>query len=133
MSLNKKSVDDINVKGKRVLVRCDFNVPLKEGVITDETRINAALPTIQKLLNDGGKVILCSHLGKVKEGPNEKESLAPVAKKLTEKLGKEVVFVADYNVTGEAGFIEHLQDLLFKLCKLKSIKHQCGFSLIFLA
>ncbi len=102
MGLNKKSVDDINVKGKRVLVRCDFNVPLKEGVITDETRINAALPTIQKLLNDGGKVILCSHLGKVKEGPNEKESLAPVAKRLTEKLGKEVVFVADYNVTGEA-------------------------------
>ena len=102
MSLNKKSVDDINVKGKRVLVRCDFNVPLKDGVITDETRIKAALPTIQKLLNDGGKVILCSHLGKVKEGPNEKESLAPVAKRLTEKLGKEVVFVSDYNVTGEA-------------------------------
>ena len=102
MGLNKKSVDDINVNGKRVLVRCDFNVPLKEGVITDETRINAALPTIQKLLNDGGKVILCSHLGKVKEGPNEKESLAPVAKRLSEKLGKEVVFVSDYNVTGEA-------------------------------
>ena len=102
MGLNKKSVDNINVNGKRVLVRCDFNVPLKEGVITDETRINAALPTIQKLLNDGGKVILCSHLGKVKEGPNEKESLAPVAKKLSEKLGKEVVFVSDYNVTGEA-------------------------------
>ncbi len=102
MSLNKKSVDDINVKGKRVLVRCDFNVPLKEGVITDETRIVAALPTIQKLLNDGGKVILCSHLGKVKNGPNEGESLAPVAKRLSEKLGKEVVFVADYNVTGEA-------------------------------
>ena len=102
MSLNKKSVDDFSAKGKRVLVRCDFNVPLKEGVITDETRINAALPTVQKLLNDGGKVILCSHIGKVKEGPNEKESLAPVAKRLTEKLGKEVVFVSDYNVTGEA-------------------------------
>ena len=102
MGLNKKSVDDINVAGKRVLVRCDFNVPLKDGVITDETRIVAALPTIQKLLNDGGKVILCSHLGKVKEGPNEKESLAPVAKRLSEKLGKEVTFVADYNVTGEA-------------------------------
>ena len=102
MSLNKKSVDDINVKGKRVLVRCDFNVPLKEGVITDETRINAALPTINKLIADGAKVILCSHLGKVKEGPNEKESLAPVAARLTEKLGKEVVFVSDYNVTGEA-------------------------------
>ncbi|MBQ6093881.1 MAG: phosphoglycerate kinase, partial [Lachnospiraceae bacterium] len=102
MSLNKKSVDDINAKGKRVLVRCDFNVPLKDGVITDETRIVAALPTIKKLIADGGKVILCSHLGKVKEGPNEKESLAPVAKRLSEKLGKEVVFVADYNVTGEA-------------------------------
>ena len=102
MSLNKKSVDDINAKGKRVLVRCDFNVPLKDGVITDETRIVAALPTIKKLINDGGKVILCSHLGKVKEGPNEKESLAPVAKRLSEKLGKEVVFVSDYNVTGEA-------------------------------
>ena len=102
MALNKKTVDDINVSGKRVLVRCDFNVPLKDGAITDETRIVAALPTIQKLLNDGGKVILCSHLGKVKEGPNEKESLAPVAKRLSEKLGKEVNFVADYNVTGEA-------------------------------
>ena len=102
MSLNKKSVDDINVKGKRVLVRCDFNVPLKNGEITDETRIVAALPTIQKLINDGGKVILCSHLGKVKNGPNEGETLAPVAKRLSEKLGKEVVFVSDYNVTGEA-------------------------------
>ena len=102
MSLNKKTVDDINVKGKRVLVRCDFNVPLKDGKITDETRINAALPTIQKLINDGGKVILCSHLGKVKNGPTEGESLAPVAKSLSEKLGKEVVFVSDYNVTGEA-------------------------------
>ncbi|MBP8969420.1 MAG: phosphoglycerate kinase [Lachnospiraceae bacterium] len=102
MSLNKKSVDDINVKGRRVLVRCDFNVPLKNGEITDETRIVAALPTIKKLINDGGKVILCSHLGKVKEGPNEKESLAPVAKALSEKLGKEVKFIADYTVTGEA-------------------------------
>ncbi len=102
MALNKKSVDDINVKGRRVLVRCDFNVPLKEGKITDETRINAALPTINKLIADGGKVILCSHLGKVKNGPNEGESLAPVAAALTEKLGKPVNFVADYNVTGEA-------------------------------
>jgi phosphoglycerate kinase len=101
MGLNKKSVDDINAKGKRVLVRCDFNVPLKNGEITDETRIVAALPTIQKLINDGGRVILCSHLGKVKNGPNEGESLAPVAKRLSEKLGKEVVFVSDYNVTGE--------------------------------
>ena len=101
-SLNKKSVDDINYAGKTVLVRCDFNVPLKEGKITDETRINAALPTIQKLINDGAKVVLCSHLGKVKEGPNEKESLAPVAAALSAKLGKDVNFVADYNVTGEA-------------------------------
>ncbi|MBR5421625.1 MAG: phosphoglycerate kinase [Lachnospiraceae bacterium] len=100
MALNKKSVDDFSAKGKRVLVRCDFNVPLKNGEITDETRINAALPTINKLVNDGGKVILCSHLGKVKEGPNEKESLAPVAKRLSEKLGKEVKFIGDYNVTG---------------------------------
>ncbi len=102
MGLNKKTVDDINVKGKRVLVRCDFNVPLKEGVITDETRIVAALPTIKKLIADGGKVILCSHLGKVKNGPNEGESLAPVAARLSEKLGKEVKFISDYNVTGEA-------------------------------
>ena len=102
MGLNKKSVDDINAKGKRVLVRCDFNVPLKEGKITDETRIVAALPTIQKLINDGGKVILCSHLGKVKNGPNEGESLAPVAERLSEKLGKPVKFISDYNVTGVA-------------------------------
>ena len=102
MGLNKKTVDDINVKGKKVLVRCDFNVPLKNGEITDETRIVAALPTIKKLIADGGKLILCSHLGKVKNGPNEGESLAPVAKRLSEKLGKEVKFVADYNVTGEA-------------------------------
>ena len=100
--LNKKSVDDLKVNGKRVLVRCDFNVPLKNGEITDETRIVAALPTIKKLIGDGAKVILCSHLGKVKNGPNEGESLAPVAKRLSEKLGKEVVFVSDYNVTGEA-------------------------------
>ena len=101
--LNKKSVDDLkDLKGKRVLVRCDFNVPLKEGKITDETRIVAALPTIQKLIGEGAKVILCSHLGKVKNGPNEGESLAPVAERLEEKLGKKVVFVADYNVTGEA-------------------------------
>ena len=102
MALNKKTVDDINVKGRRVLVRCDFNVPLKAGEITDDTRIRAALPTINKLIADGGKVILCSHLGKVKNGPNEGESLAPVAKRLSEKLGKEVTFVSDYNVTGEA-------------------------------
>ena len=100
-ALNKKTVDDINVKGQRVLVRCDFNVPLKNGVITDENRINAALPTIQKLIADGGKVILCSHLGKPKGEPKPELSLAPVAKRLSEKLGKEVVFAADDNVVGE--------------------------------
>ncbi len=99
--LNKKTVDDINAKGKKVLVRCDFNVPLKEGVITDENRINAALPTIQKLINDGAKVILCSHLGKPKNGPEAKFSLAPVAARLSEKLGKNVVFAADDTVVGE--------------------------------
>ncbi len=99
--LNKKTVDDINAKGKKVLVRCDFNVPLKDGVITDENRITAALPTIKKLIGDGAQVILCSHLGKVKNGPNEKESLAPVAKRLSELLGKEVVFAADDVVVGE--------------------------------
>ena len=103
MGLNKKSVDDLkDLKGRRVLVRCDFNVPLKDGKITDETRIVAGLPTIQKLIGEGAKVILCSHLGKVKNGPNEGESLAPVAERLAEKLGKPVNFVADYNVTGEA-------------------------------
>jgi len=101
MALNKKTVDDFNAKGRRVLVRCDFNVPLKEGKITDETRIVAALPTIQKLMDEGAKVILCSHLGKVKNGPNEGESLAAVAERLSEKLGKKVTFVSDYNVTGD--------------------------------
>lgn len=99
--LNKKTVDDINVKGKRVLVRCDFNVPLKNGVITDENRIVAALPTIKKLIADGGKVILCSHLGKPKGEPKPELSLAPVAKRLSEHLGKEVVFAADDTVVGE--------------------------------
>ena len=100
-ALNKKTVDDINVKGKRVLVRCDFNVPLKGGVITDENRIVAALPTIKKLIADGGKVILCSHLGKPKGEPKPELSLAPVAKRLSELLDKEVVFAADDNVVGE--------------------------------
>ena len=103
MGLNKKTVDDLkDLKGKRVLVRCDFNVPLQDGKITDETRIVAALPTIKKLTGEGAKVILCSHLGKVKNGPNEGESLAPVAERLAEKLGTPVNFVSDYNVTGEA-------------------------------
>ena len=97
--LNKKSVDDINVNGKRVLCRCDFNVPLDGDRITDETRLVAALPTINKLINDGGKVILCSHLGKPK-GPDPVFSLAPVAKRLSELLGKEVKFAADDTVVG---------------------------------
>ena len=100
MALNKKTVDDFSAKGRRVLVRCDFNVPIVNGEISDDTRIKAALPTIKKLIDDGAKLILCSHLGKVKNGPNEKESLAPVAKRLSEVLGKDVKFISDYNVTG---------------------------------
>ena len=100
MGLNKKSVDDINVKGLRVLCRCDFNVPLKNGVITDDNRIVAALPTIKKLINDGGKVILCSHLGKPKGEPKPELSLAPVAVRLSELLGQPVVFAADPEVVG---------------------------------
>ena len=99
--LNKKSVDDISVKGKRVLCRCDFNVPLKEGKITDENRLVAALPTIKKLIADGGKVILCSHLGKPKGEPKPELSLAPVAKRLSELLGQPVVFAKDDTVVGE--------------------------------
>ena len=101
MQLNKVSVDDINVKGKKVLVRVDFNVPLKDGVITNDNRIQAALPTIKKLIADGGKVILCSHLGKPKNGPEEKFSLAPVAVRLSELLGQDVVFANDDEVVGE--------------------------------
>ena len=102
MSLNKKSVDDINVKGLRVLCRCDFNVPLKNGEITDENRLVAALPTIKKLIADGGKVILCSHLGKVKtEEDKQTKTLAPVAKRLTELLGQEVKFVPSLEVVDD--------------------------------
>ncbi len=100
--LNKKSVDDIDVKGKRVLCRCDFNVPLKDGVITDDTRIVAALPTIQKLIDEGAKVILCSHLGKPGGEAVPELSLAPVAERLSELLGQEVKFVADDNVVSPA-------------------------------
>ena len=99
--LNKVSVDDINVKGKHVLVRCDFNVPLKDGVITNDNRIQAALPTIKKLIADGGKVVLCSHLGKPKNGPEDKFSLAPVAKRLAELVDTKVIFAKDDNVVGE--------------------------------
>ena len=100
--LNKKSIEDIQVKGKKVLVRCDFNVPLDaDRNITDETRIDGALPTIKYLIENGAKVILCSHMGKPKGEPKPELSLAPVAKKLSEKLGKEIVFAADDNVVGE--------------------------------
>ena len=101
MALNKKSVDDINVKGQRVLVRCDFNVPMKDGKITDENRLVAALPTLKKLIADGGKLILCSHLGKVKtEEDKLTKTLAPVAVRLSELLGQEVKFVANPEVVG---------------------------------
>ena len=99
--LNKKNVEDLACAGKKVLVRCDFNVPLKDGVITDENRIVAALPTIQYLIGAGAKVILCSHLGKPKGEAKPELSLAPVAKRLSEKLGKDVVFADDANVVGE--------------------------------
>ncbi|MCC0782677.1 phosphoglycerate kinase [Clostridioides sp. ES-S-0108-01] len=99
--LNKKTIEDIDVCGKKVLVRCDFNVPLQDGVITDENRLNGALPTIQYLISKGAKVILCSHLGKPKGEAKPDLSLAPVAKRLSEMLGKEVVFAADDNVVGE--------------------------------
>jgi len=100
--LNKVTVEDINVKGKKVLVRCDFNVPLKEGVITNDNRIQAALLTIKKLIADGGKVVLCSHLGKPKNGPEEKFSLAPVAARLAEVLAPtKVTFANDDTVVGE--------------------------------
>ena len=98
--LNKKSVDDIQVKGKRVLVRCDFNVPLKDGKITDENRLVQALPTLKKLIADGGRLILCSHLGKPKGEPKPELSLAPVAARLSELLGQPVVFAADSEVVG---------------------------------
>ena len=96
MSFNKKTIEDVQVKGKRVLVRCDFNVPLKDGVITDENRLVGALPTIKYLVDNGAKVILCSHLGK-----DASKTLAPVAVRLSEMLGKEVVFARDEEVVGE--------------------------------
>ena len=110
--LNKKSVDDINVKGKKVLVRCDFNVPLQEGKITDENRLVASLPTLKKLIADGGKLILCSHLGKPKGEPKPELSLAPVAVRLSELLGQEVKFAADPEVVGPnaRAAVEAMQD-----------------------
>lgn len=100
MNFNKKTIEDVEVEGKRVLVRCDFNVPLKDGIITDENRIVGAIPTIKYLIEKGAKVVLCSHLGKAK-GPDPSKTLAPVAKRLSEILGKEVIFAADDNVVGE--------------------------------
>ena len=100
MGLGKKTVEEMDVRGKRVLVRCDFNVPMKEGKITNDNRIVAALPTIKKLMENGGRLILCSHLGKPKNGSEEKFSLAPVAVRLSELLGKEVVFAGDDEVVG---------------------------------
>lgn len=100
-SLGKKTVENLDVRGKRVLVRCDFNVPMKDGAITNDNRIAAALPTIQKLVENGGRIILCSHLGKPKNGPEEKFSLAPVAVRLSELLGKQVTFANDDTVAGE--------------------------------
>lgn len=110
--LNKKSIDDINVKGKKVLVRCDFNVPLQDGKITDENRLVAALPTIKKLIADGGKIILCSHLGKPKGEPKPELSLAPVAARLSELLGQPVKFAADKEVVGAnaKAAVEAMQD-----------------------
>ena len=101
MNFNKKTIEDVQVKGKKVLVRCDFNVPLKDGVITDENRLNGAMPTIKYLIDNGAQVILCSHMGKPKGEAKPEFSLAPVAKRLSEMLGKEVVFAADDNVVGE--------------------------------
>ena len=101
MGLGKKTVEEMDVRGKRVLVRCDFNVPMKEGVITNDNRIVAALPTIKKLIENGGRVILCSHLGKPKNGPEEKFSLAPVAVRLAELLGQPVAFANDDTVVGD--------------------------------
>ena len=101
INFNKKTIEDVQVKGKKVLVRCDFNVPLKDGVITDENRLNGAMPTIKYLVDNGAKVILCSHMGKPKGEAKPEFSLAPVAKRLSEMLGKEVVFAADDNVVGE--------------------------------
>lgn len=110
--LNKKSVDDINVKGKKVLVRCDFNVPLQDGKITDENRLVASLPTLKKLIADGGRLILCSHLGKPKGEPKPELSLAPVAARLSELLGQEVKFAADPEVVGKnaRAAVEAMQD-----------------------
>ena len=132
MGLNKKSVDDINVKGLKVLCRCDFNVPLKDGKITDENRLVAALPTIKKLIADGGKVILCSHLGKVKtEEDYTTKTLAPVAARLSELLGPEVKFAADREVVGPnaKAAVEAMKDgdvILLENTRFRKEETKCG-------
>ena len=132
MGLNKKSVDDINVKGLKVLCRCDFNVPLKDGKITDENRLVAALPTIKKLIADGGKVILCSHLGKVKtEEDYTTKTLAPVAARLSELLGQEVKFAADREVVGPnaRAAVEAMKDgdvILLENTRFRKEETKCG-------
>ncbi len=98
--LKKYSVDDLSLKGKKVLVRVDFNVPLKDGVITNDNRITAALPTINKLVSEGAKVVLCSHLGKPKNGPEDKFSLAPAAERLAQLVNTNVIFAKDNEVVG---------------------------------
>ena len=128
--LNKKSVDDINVKGKRVLVRVDFNVPIVDGAITDENRLVAAVPTIKKLVADGGKVILCSHLGKPK-GPDANFTLAPVAKRFSEILGQEVKFVADDEVVGAnvKAAVEAMNEgevILLENTRFRAEESKCG-------
>lgn len=128
--LNKKSVDDINVSGKKVLVRCDFNVPIIDGKITDENRLVAALPTIQKLVKDGGRIILCSHLGKPK-GPDAAFSLAPVAARMTELLGQEVKFVAEDAVVGDKvrKAVEEMKDgevILLENTRFRAEESKCG-------
>ena len=132
MGLNKKSVDDINVKGQRVLCRCDFNVPLKDGKITDENRLVAALPTIKKLIADGGKVILCSHLGKVKtEEDKQTKTLAPVATRLSELLGQEVKFVASPVVVDDTvkAAVDAMNDgdvILLENTRFRAEETKCG-------
>ncbi len=128
--LNKKSVDDINVKGKRVLVRVDFNVPIVDGKITDENRLVAAVPTIKKLVADGGKIILCSHLGKPK-GPDANFTLAPVAKRFSEILGQEVKFVADDEVVGAnvKAAVEQMKEgevILLENTRFRAEESKCG-------
>ena len=99
--LNKKNVEDLQVKGRKVLVRVDFNVPMKDGKITNDNRIQAALPTINKLVENGAKIVLCSHLGKPKNGPEEKFSLKAAAERLAELVNTKVVFAKDDTVVGE--------------------------------